>query len=248
MNITMIGMVGFLMQSSKDLEQAFRTFCHYSTLVTPMVDFKYVSKEAVSIELIQNKIWPAKYPETARQAMDFALAAIVKFLRTLSGKNIVPIRVETEYSKRGVAEYQKLFQCEVVFNAKVSKVLLRKEDLKYPVVSNDKSLFDLFNSILAQKKAAIEENRCSENLKQVLFMQFKGRIPTIEEAALALNLKTRTLQRKLLEEKTTFRAIANKVREELALQLMKNPAVKVSEVSDVLGYSDLTAFRRAFES
>lgn len=77
-------------------------------------------------------------------------------------------------------------------------------------------------------------------------MQFKGQIPTVEEAAAAMNMTVRTLQRKLTEEQTSFRQIANEVKKEISLQLMKN--ANLTEVADVLGYSDLPAFRRAFKS
>jgi AraC-like DNA-binding protein len=79
-------------------------------------------------------------------------------------------------------------------------------------------------------------------------MQFKGRIPSIEEAASALNLTPRSLQRKLLQESTTFRDIAGEIRKEIAFQLMENPAIHISEISDILGYSDPSAFRKAFKS
>ena len=79
-------------------------------------------------------------------------------------------------------------------------------------------------------------------------MQFKGRVPTIGEAAAALNITPRNLQRKLLQEQATFRDIAAEIRKDIAFQLMQNPAIKISEVSDILGYSDITAFRKAFKS
>jgi AraC-like DNA-binding protein len=109
-------------------------------------------------------------------------------------------------------------------------------------------MFQTFSAIVADKHELFETNSTTENLKQVLFMQFKGRIPTIEEAASALNTTPRNLQRKLLQEQTTFRDIAGEIRKDIALQLMQNPAIKISEVSDILGYSDLTAFRKAFKS
>jgi AraC-like DNA-binding protein len=116
------------------------------------------------------------------------------------------------------------------------------------VLSNDQPMFDLFHSILAQRSAAWAAERCSDNLKQLLFMQFKGQIPAMEEAALAMSMSPRSLQRRLMEEGTTFRDIANEVRKDLALQLIQNPAIKLSEVSAILGYSDPAAFRRAFKS
>lgn len=79
-------------------------------------------------------------------------------------------------------------------------------------------------------------------------MQFRGRIPSIDEAASALDMTARSLQRKLMRERTTFRDVAGEIRKDIAFQLMQNPAIKISEVSDILGYSDPTAFRKAFKS
>jgi AraC-like DNA-binding protein len=51
-----------------------------------------------------------------------------------------------------------------------------------------------------------------------------------------------------MQEHTTFRDVAGEIRKDIAFQLMQNPAIKISEVSDILGYSDPTAFRKAFKS
>jgi AraC-like DNA-binding protein len=136
----------------------------------------------------------------------------------------------------------------VLFNKNANRMIASKKDVATAILSSDQSMFQLFNSIVADKQSLLATNGMAENLKQVLFMQFKGRIPTIEEAAAALNTTPRNLQRKLLQEKTTFRDISGAIRKEIAFQLMQNPAIKISEVSDILGYSDLTAFRKAFKS
>ena len=189
-----------------------------------------------------------KHPEPARQANDFLFAAIVNTCRTLSGKHIVPLRIELTYGMREISEYRKFFGCEVLFNRDANRIVVSKEDMSTPILTSDQSMFQLFNSIMANKLALLETNSTVENLKQVLFMRFKGRIPTIEEAASALNITPRNLQRKLQQEQTTFRDIAGEIRKEIAFQLLQNPAIKISEVSDILGYSDLTAFRKAFKS
>ncbi|TDH24621.1 AraC family transcriptional regulator [Segetibacter sp. 3557_3] len=247
-NLSMLGMVGFLMQSSKNLEQAFKNYCFYSPMIVPMVEFKYIERKAVHFEMHQNKLWQHKYPETARQAMDYATAAIVTFLRTLSGKMIRPISVSSEYPKRNPAEYERLLGSKIHFNAPVNKIVLALTDMQSAVITSDNSLFQLFNSILSQKKAALANLSCSENLRQILFMQFKGQIPAIDEAAAAMSMSPRSLQRKLLEENTSFRTIANEVKRQLALELIRNPGAKLSEVSNVLGYADATSFRRAFKN
>lgn len=188
-----------------------------------------------------------RYPEPARQAMDFTIAATIRSARALSGKKIIPVRIESVYERRQVSEYHRLWECEVIFKADINKLIFRKEDVELPVLTSDSSLYQLFSAVLADKKAILDAGRTDITLKGVLFNQFKGQIPTIEEAAEAMNTTPRTLQRKLLEEKTSFRTIANQVRQDLALQLMKNPKTKLGDVAQILGYSDMSAFRRAFK-
>ncbi len=242
------GMVGFLIQSSKNLDQGLQLLCRYGHMASPMVEYRYTVNEVAILEMAQNKMWLMKHPEPARHANDFLFAATINTINTLLGKHIVPLRIELAYEMREISEYRKFFGCEVLFNKDTNRIILSKEVLSTPILTSDQSMFQLFSSIVADKQARLETNSTVENLKQVLFMQFKGRIPTIEEAASAMSMTPRNLQRKLLQEQTTFRDIAGEIRKEIAFQLMQNPAIKISEVSDILGYSDLTAFRKAFKS
>ncbi|MFT3701226.1 MAG: AraC family transcriptional regulator ligand-binding domain-containing protein [Agriterribacter sp.] len=242
------GMVGFLIQSSKNIDQALQILCTHGQMVSPMVAYKYTVDDVAILEVTQNKMWLMKHPEPARHANDFLFAATINTFRALTGQRIVPLRIELAYEMREISEYRKFFGCEVHFNKEVNRIIASKESVSMAILTSDQSMFQLFNTIVADKQALLANNSIVENLKQVLFMQFKGRIPTIEEAATALNTTPRNLQRKLQQEKTTFRDIAGAVRKEIALQLMQNPAIKIAEVSDILGYSDLTAFRKAFKS
>ncbi|MDP4128828.1 MAG: AraC family transcriptional regulator [Bacteroidota bacterium] len=242
------GMVGFLIQSSRDLDQGLRMLCRYGQMTSPMVEYRCTIGDAAVLEITQNKMWLMKHPEPARHANDFLFAAIVNTLGALSGKHIVPLRIELAYKPREISEYRKFFGCEVLFNKNANRIVLSKEAIATPILTSDQSMFQLFNSIMADKQALLATNSTAENLKQVLFMQFKGRIPTIEEAASALNMTARHLQRKLLQEQTSFRDLAGATRKEIAFQLMQNPVIKISDISDILGYSDLTAFRKAFKS
>jgi AraC-like DNA-binding protein len=248
-NISITGMVGFLMQASKTFEEALDVYCKYGYMVCPMVKFEYKREgENAIIELHQNAMWKTSMPRSARISIDFILANLVGFTKTLTGKEIYPQVVEVEYTKGGVEEYRQLLKCQVLFNAPLHRIVYRTSDMQARVLTSDASLFEMFNRILAQKKTIALQANCRDAVKNLLVMQFKGQIPTIEEAAEGLGMTVRTLQRKLTEENTSFRFIANEVKKELALHLMKNPDATVTEVAEVLGYGDLPAFRRAFKS
>lgn len=242
------GTLGFLAQSSKDLDQALNMFSRYGQMSSPMVAYRYRSGEEAVLEIEQNKMWLMKHPEPARHANDFLVAALLNTAATLTGRRITPLRIELAYAMRELAAYRDFFGCEVLFNRDVNRMVFRKKDVESAILTSDQSMFSLFNSIVAEKQLLLAGNNTTGHLKQALFMRFKGRIPSIEEAAEVLSTTPRKLQRLLLQEGTTFREVAGEVRKEIALQLMQNPSLRITEISDILGYSDASAFRKAFKS
>lgn len=246
--LSMLGMVGFMMQASKNTEEAMQAYCHYGYMVCPMITFSYrkEGKHAI-VELHQNAMWQSTYPRNARIAIDMVLGCTVNYIKALTGKDVFPVGVEVEFSKTALSTYTELLHCQVLFNAPIHRMIFRTEDMELPILTSDVSLYEMFSSILGQKKALAFQGSCRDTLKHLLLMQFKGHIPTIEEAAAYLDMTVRTLQRKLMDENTSFRNIANEVKKELALHLMNNPKTSLTEVADILGYGDLPAFRRAFK-
>ncbi|MEN0065490.1 MAG: helix-turn-helix domain-containing protein [Myxococcota bacterium] len=73
-------------------------------------------------------------------------------------------------------------------------------------------------------------------------------VPDRDPVARMLAMSPRTLARRLGEEGTSFRAIRNEVRQQRAQRSLGTPERQVSEVADELGFSDVTAFSRAFRS
>ena len=61
-----------------------------------------------------------------------------------------------------------------------------------------------------------------------------------------LGLNTRTLNRKLLAEGTTFRAVRDDVHYGMARQLLRNTSLNLTEIAHLLGYAEASSFVRAF--
>jgi AraC-like DNA-binding protein len=70
--------------------------------------------------------------------------------------------------------------------------------------------------------------------------------PGIDEVAAALHLSARSLHRRLAEEHTSFRKIRDRLRHDQALQRLENTKQGVAEIAEALGYSEPSAFFRAF--
>ncbi|WP_417548291.1 helix-turn-helix domain-containing protein [Marinobacter segnicrescens] len=69
----------------------------------------------------------------------------------------------------------------------------------------------------------------------------------VEAVAAELNMSRHTLYKKLKEENLTFAGLLEDVRREQALKYMNDRDRTLSEVAELLGFSELSAFSRAFK-
>lgn len=69
----------------------------------------------------------------------------------------------------------------------------------------------------------------------------------LDEAARALHLSPRTLHRRLHDEGVNFRAIKDALRRDLAHARLARPGESVAQIATDLGYSEPSAFYRAFQ-
>jgi AraC-like DNA-binding protein len=70
---------------------------------------------------------------------------------------------------------------------------------------------------------------------------------TVEQIAPQLALSTRTLNRRLADAGTSFRALGEKVRRRRAESLLGDPGISLAEISFILGYHEQSTFQRAFK-
>ncbi len=243
------GMLGFLMQSCPTLEAAITTLVKYNNTLSTIFHFSSsISADTYRIYFEPVPVYLHKYPESARQAVEMGMSGFTKVFHILTGKKIYPLQAVLAFPKRQVREYERIFQAQIIFDAERSCLVYRKHDLSHPIISYDTSLYSFFNLMLAEKQQALDVDRSiADEIKEVLLRAFYGQVPPVEVVAAQMNMSLRTFQRKLAQEKVTFRQIANDVKKELAIALINDPRSKTADVAHLLGYADLSSFRRAYK-
>lgn len=68
----------------------------------------------------------------------------------------------------------------------------------------------------------------------------------IDEVAQSLAMTPRSLQRRLADEGKHFSDLVEDTRRDLAVQYLRDPRLSLTDAAFLVGYSDLTAFHRAF--
>lgn len=87
----------------------------------------------------------------------------------------------------------------------------------------------------------------TEQTRRLIAAELRAGSPTLPRVAEQLHLSPRTLRRRLLEDGTTFHRLLDELRRDLTLERLARQNFETEETALALGFSDASAFRRAFK-
>ncbi len=185
----------------------------------------------------------------SRHVVEALLVGTVHQLRLLTGQSIVPraVRMMHLEASTGSGEHTRLFGVPPSFNATENAVELQTRDLDVRLRSANPLLLATFDQHATATLAALD-NRASltGRVNQEIVEQIKGEAPTIAAVARTLAMSARSLQRGLTAEGTTFQVLLDDARRELAVRHLSEPNATVAKVAWLVGFSEPSAFHRAF--
>jgi len=159
-----------------------------------------------------------------------------------------PLRLELSRSAEHRAMYEAAFGCAIKFKARRDAIIFRSSNLDLPFVSYNAELLEMLTPQLDHQLAQRKKRQsCSDQVKWVLKRLLGGHRPEITEVAKELGMSSRTLQRRITDEGTSFRRLLSEARRELAQYYLKEPSLGVSEIAYLLSYEDPSSFFRAFQ-
>jgi AraC-like DNA-binding protein len=184
-------------------------------------------------------------PETALPPLlvDMAFAHLVDLGRRGTGANLVPeaVRFRRRESHRGL--YERSFGCRVEFDSAADEIVFDEGDVRRPFVTANALLNSYLVSGLEGELAPLTfEVQVAARLKARL----AGQCPTAAQIASEMGVSTRTLRRRLLDEKTSFQEVLESVRRDLARTYLKESGLGLKQVAFLVGFEDVSSFQRAF--
>ncbi|WP_459573708.1 AraC family transcriptional regulator [Cupriavidus sp. 8B] len=146
-------------------------------------------------------------------------------------------------------EFKYMFPCDYEFDAAYTSLVFDRLHLKLPIVRTKQELKQ-FLSVAPLGFMTIPADVTSYARRVRTFLLKERRLPLefpdFVDVAMQFNMTEPTLRRKLQQEATSYRAIIENIRRDLAVQKLLKGANSVSEIAELLGYSETRAFTRAF--
>lgn len=147
------------------------------------------------------------------------------------------------------ARYEAALGPAIDFGAPFDGIVLPRAALDEPLAAGDPAAAEAFAATLDQELCRLQAGSFPDTVRaQVIALMRAGSADAFDLAAVARRLKvsTRTLQRRLLAEGQSFRAVIDAARREVALSELGRGASTVTDLAFLLGFSEHSAFSRAF--
>jgi len=236
----------YVVRTAPTIRAALERLARYNRLVHDVARFSLVDRgDAVRLEHRFSR--PPLRP--CRQASEFTIASIVTLGTALTGVPVRPLAVEFIHdAPMSTAPHRMLFGLEPRFSAAVNAIELDRQTLGRAIPGADPALSSVIErhaeALLAQRP---EVETAAQRVRQVLAGMLRDGDATLAEAAKRLGMSARSLQRRLAEEGLGFDAVLDDLRRDLALRYLADPKIAIAEVAYLTGFSEPSAFHRAFK-
>ncbi|MDH4583107.1 AraC family transcriptional regulator [Pseudomonas sp. BN415] len=240
-----LGLLGYVGLFSNTLEEALKNFAaafpyhQHSTLIR-LVDcgecyrFDYQVRHGAILD--------------RRQDAELTMGMALNLVRHALGRDWAPRAVAFEHARpEGWQEHRQAFGAPVQFGRPCNFLLVPKGDVQGKLMpERDPNLLFLFQDVIRRLgEQGVGPNLLEEAGTQIRLALALGE-PSLEQIAERLELTPAGLQRRLREEGLSFSQLVEQTRRELALHYLRQRQRPISELAPLLGYSETSAFSRAF--
>jgi AraC-like DNA-binding protein len=233
----------FAATCSPNLKVAARRVAQYKELIGPMKLIVDESKEETLLEFM----WPAGAIPPESLSMT-ELVSWVALVRLTTRAPIRPVRVTSPNPPDHAEAYLDYFGVRIRKGTGYT-IAFSPEDAERPFLTANDQMWEFFEPELRRRLSELDAGTAvAERVRASLLELLPAGNASIEGVAHDLAMSTRTLQRRLKGEGTTFQAILDVTRESLARHYLSQSELSAGEISFLLGYEDPRSFYRAFRA
>lgn len=180
-------------------------------------------------------------------------ATWLRWVREGTGRRVVPRAVRfpfPEPSARQVrAELVDTFDAPIHYGAPHVAITLDRGHLALPMRAADPGLLAVLDRHARERLAALprSDDDFVNRVRTTLVEELADGDPGAAHVAERLGMSVSTLGRRLKEQGTSHKEVLGEVRHQMAVEYLADPRVGVTELAFLLGFSEASAFTRAFK-
>ncbi|WP_298692781.1 AraC family transcriptional regulator [uncultured Sulfuricurvum sp.] len=241
-----LGVFGYLLLHSRDINEALQKLCRYYPLIgrslKPLLDetqnrYKLSFMFSHAGELIP----------LGKYQSEIHLSAALSLINKIASEKITPEYATFRHSlPNDLSEYRRVFGNKLYFDETENALIFSKEALAIKTLYENPSLLQMFEKE-AETYLGMEISGGFKEEISGLILVCAGELDfSLETVALKAKIHPRLLQKRLKAEGSSHTQLLKEVRKKLSARYLREK-IDISTVAVYLGYSEPSAFIRAFK-
>ena len=246
MKIEDYGVLGLSWRTCSWAGEIFHRSERYFRLLSDTYMFKVVKQADVSnVYLFRDA-----YRRGVELSNEATFSATVVVLQAMTETAISPVKVSFKHGPpRNLEGYRKAFKCDISFHQPDNFITYRTADLEMRTAKADESINTFLVQRVEEETNGIEVkgSKIVSDVELLIKDALPSGIPSVIQVSEHMGMSNRTFTRRLAELGVTFRDMIRKVQEEVSKNLLRNSTSSVAEIAYQTGFSEQSAFNRAFK-
>jgi len=238
--------IDFLAASAPTVGEGLVRVARYFPLINSAVSWSIADQGSTVRVTLEHPDVPGGLP---RPYAEYALAVTILHCRHANGFPWPLMEVTFAFpAPPSPQQHEVAFGCPVRFGRTHNSFLVARTAWDQP---SGASSSDLLRALEAHAETMLEglgaAQVTSQKVTRSIMKELEGGDPSLATVARRMALSPRTLQRRLADEQTTFADVLDQTRRHVAQAYINDRGLALTEVAYLLGFSEQSAFTRAFQ-
>ncbi|HKK79333.1 MAG TPA: AraC family transcriptional regulator ligand-binding domain-containing protein [Phaeodactylibacter sp.] len=246
MKIEDYGVLGLSWRTCSKAGEIFERSERYFKMLSNTYVFKVEEKAPLSkVYLLRDP-----YRRGVELSNEATFSATVVVLRAMTETNITPVEIGFMHTPpNDLSSYDKAFGCPVLFDQPHYYMTYKTADLSIRTAKADASINQFLVERVEEETQGIEVSpiKIAADVALLIKEALPSGIPSIVQIGEYMGMSSRTLTRRLSESGVSYRELVRQTQEKAARELLQSTADSISEIAFQTGFSEQSAFSRAFK-
>lgn len=246
--ITHFGMYGYALLSSPTPRDAIDFAIKYRSLAATLLGLRFEETENDAFWEFSDVLSLGLRSDLFRFVLEFQLGTQLSVHGDILGRPVTPTEICVTYpAPRHAPAYKDLLGSPVRFGQSRNQLRFSRDLLEQQLVFANPATAAVVRQTCDQLLTELKATSGTAGKVFGMLMAQPGHFPDIETVAHQLHMTSRTLRRKLQLQETSYQAILNNVRKQLAMDYLRKTRMSNEDIAASLGFSDAPNFRQAFK-
>ena len=223
-----------------------RMICRYSSIASDAVSYELTDEG----DRLRMRVVPDSRVFVSLHQIEMAVWFMVTWLRQLKALTGISLACSVQYAhapRFDQARYDDIYQLPVTFRADRTMLVFGGPQLHQVVPGHDERMLAYYRTQAERYEQRTLSHGDFPRRVAILFMQHMafGK-PDAADIAAQLHISLRSLQRRLMDEGSSWSQVTDEVRKMVACRELQQTGRPLFEIALLTGFSDPRAFMRAF--